>query len=189
MPALKNPRHELFAQALARGMPAVRAYTAAGYKYHTSSPARLRHRPDVDQRVAEILARSAKRAEVSIEGVMRELAQIGFANVLDYVIFGRDGKPFVELSTISREQGAGLAEMNIEYFKDGRGKDTHEVRRLQVKLKDKRNALVDLGKHLGMFKERGKDGTRVDVASVSDDDLTKAIMLKLAKAKRERSGG
>jgi hypothetical protein len=32
MPALKNPRHEAFAQGLARGMSASAAYVEAGYK-------------------------------------------------------------------------------------------------------------------------------------------------------------
>jgi len=32
MPALKNPRHEAFAQAHARGMSASAAYVEAGYK-------------------------------------------------------------------------------------------------------------------------------------------------------------
>ena len=32
MPALKNPRHEAFAQAVARGMSASAAYVEAGYK-------------------------------------------------------------------------------------------------------------------------------------------------------------
>jgi phage terminase small subunit len=32
MPALKNPRHEAFAPALARGVPAAKAYVDAGYK-------------------------------------------------------------------------------------------------------------------------------------------------------------
>jgi phage terminase small subunit len=32
MSVLKNPRHEAFAQALARGVPAAKAYVDAGYK-------------------------------------------------------------------------------------------------------------------------------------------------------------
>ena len=32
MPALKNPKHELFAQALAKGMTQVDAYEAAGIR-------------------------------------------------------------------------------------------------------------------------------------------------------------
>jgi hypothetical protein len=36
MPALKNPRHEAFAQALARGMSASAEYVEAGYKASTT---------------------------------------------------------------------------------------------------------------------------------------------------------
>ena len=32
MPVLKNAKHELFAQSLATGMPAIRAYAVTGYK-------------------------------------------------------------------------------------------------------------------------------------------------------------
>jgi len=34
MPVLKNPRHEAFAQALARGMSAAAAYGEVGFKPH-----------------------------------------------------------------------------------------------------------------------------------------------------------
>jgi phage terminase small subunit len=36
MPLLKNPRHEAFAQALARGMSASAVYVEAGYKASTT---------------------------------------------------------------------------------------------------------------------------------------------------------
>jgi phage terminase small subunit len=36
MPTLKNPRHEAFAQALARGISASAAYVEAGYKASTT---------------------------------------------------------------------------------------------------------------------------------------------------------
>jgi len=36
MPALKNPRHEAFAQALAHGMSASATYVEAGYKASTT---------------------------------------------------------------------------------------------------------------------------------------------------------
>ena len=40
-PALKNPRHEAFAQALARGMSASAAYVEAGYKANRHNAAAL----------------------------------------------------------------------------------------------------------------------------------------------------
>ena len=44
--------------------------------------------------------------------------------------------------------------MTIEDFKDGRGDDTRDVRRVKFKLADKRAALVDIAKHLGMFTDK-----------------------------------
>lgn len=41
MPVLKNQRHESFAQALAKGMTASDAYTAAGYKGDRTAASRL----------------------------------------------------------------------------------------------------------------------------------------------------
>jgi hypothetical protein len=41
MSALKNPRHERFAQALAKGMSADAAYKAVGYKPHRGNAATL----------------------------------------------------------------------------------------------------------------------------------------------------
>ena len=56
MPALKNPRHERFAQRLAEGMTQVEAYTGAGYRGRPEShAARLAGRADVQARVAAYL--------------------------------------------------------------------------------------------------------------------------------------
>ena len=41
MPALKNPRHEAFAQALARAMSASAGYVGAGYKANRPNAAAL----------------------------------------------------------------------------------------------------------------------------------------------------
>src|SRR3974390_1962114 len=41
MPALKNPRHEAFAQALARGVSASAAYGQVGFKPHRANAATL----------------------------------------------------------------------------------------------------------------------------------------------------
>lgn len=63
MPVLKNARHEKFAQALAKGMTATDAYTAAGYKGDRTAASRLSTNVNVSQRVAEIQGRVAEKAE------------------------------------------------------------------------------------------------------------------------------
>ena len=54
MPALKNPRHEAFAQAFARGMSASAAYVEAGYKANRHNAAALAREKHIRTRVAEL---------------------------------------------------------------------------------------------------------------------------------------
>jgi hypothetical protein len=47
---------------------------------------------------------------------------------------------------------------------DGRGENARAVKRVKFKLRDKRAALVDLGRHLGMFQDSaGGNGTRLRI--------------------------
>jgi hypothetical protein len=89
--------------------------------------------------------------QLSAESVLGGLMRLGFANMLDYLDF-KDGKPRVDLSRVTRDQGAAIAEVNVTTRQE-RGKDA-EVTQVRFKLADKRQALVELGKHLGLFKER-----------------------------------
>jgi hypothetical protein len=54
MPALRNPRHEAFAQALARGMSASAAYGQVGFKPHRANAATLARKEHISVRVAEL---------------------------------------------------------------------------------------------------------------------------------------
>jgi hypothetical protein len=54
MPALKNPRHEAFAQALARGLSASAAYVEAGYKANRHNAAALAREQHIRTRVTEL---------------------------------------------------------------------------------------------------------------------------------------
>jgi phage terminase small subunit len=65
---------------------------------------------------------------------------------------------------------------------DGSGDDAREVKRIRFKLADKRSALVDLGKHLGMFVER-KHVTH-EHADKSDAEL-RAELSQLIEAIRD----
>lgn len=159
---LPNIRHERFAQGLAEGLTADAAYEAAGYKANRGNAARLNADESIKARVAHILGKGAERAEITIEKVLRELALLGFANMQDYMRAGPDGDPYLDFSGLTREQAAALVEVTVEDFKDGRGEDARDVRRVKFKLADKRGPLVDIGKHLGMWPNKvehsGPDG-------------------------------
>lgn len=76
MAALTNPKHERFAQELAKGKTATEAYVLAGYKSHDGNAATLRGNQRVLDRVAELLNRAATRAEISIASITESLLRI-----------------------------------------------------------------------------------------------------------------
>jgi phage terminase small subunit len=167
---LKNPKHELFAQELAKGKTQLEAYEAAGYKPNDSAAARLCGNVRVTERIAELLEGAAAKTGITIERVLNELALLGFSNMADYMRVGSNGDPMLDFSKITRDQAAALTEVTVEDFVDGRGEDARDVRRVKFKLADKRAALVDIGKTLGMFKDRiehsGKDGGPITFQNV-----------------------
>jgi hypothetical protein len=111
------------------------------------------------------------RGNRKLDHVVEELATLGFANMDDYVSLTSGGEPFVDLSKLSRHQMAAIQEVTVEDFTDGRGPDVRKVRRVKLKLHDKRGPLVDLGKHFGGFVNRteltGRDGGPVEHAAVT----------------------
>lgn len=76
MPALTNPKHERFAQELAKGKTATESYETAGYAPNQPNAARLISNDMVRARISEIMERAAKRAEISIASVTESLLRI-----------------------------------------------------------------------------------------------------------------
>ncbi|MGP9819200.1 terminase small subunit [Salinarimonas sp. NSM] len=75
MPAMKNARHEAFAQAVAKGRTQVEAYALAGYKPNDGHAARLAGNGRVRARIAELQGRAAERTAVTIESLTAELEE------------------------------------------------------------------------------------------------------------------
>jgi hypothetical protein len=83
MPVLPNPRHEAFAQALARGMSASAAYVEAGYKANAGNACTLKSQQNISKRVVELqeeqlelhqqaTVEAAANAKVTIESLIAE---------------------------------------------------------------------------------------------------------------------
>jgi hypothetical protein len=81
MPVLKNPKHELFAQKVAKGASESSAYAEVYEKDATRPTTRgmastLRSKPIVSQRIAELQAAGAEEAITSIADVLRDLVEM-----------------------------------------------------------------------------------------------------------------
>lgn len=93
MPTLNNPRHEAFAQAIAKGFRRDEAYASAGYKPHRQAAHRLLTNVDVQSRVEELQEAIAEKAEWTASDRLRMLAEIAAAAI--------DGDPRVAVSAIA----------------------------------------------------------------------------------------
>jgi phage terminase small subunit len=83
VPALENPKHERFAQALAKGKTASEAYVLAGYKESRAAASRLSTKINIVDRVAQLQDLGAQRAEVTIASLIQEAADIQEAAKVD----------------------------------------------------------------------------------------------------------
>lgn len=79
MPALTNPKHERFAQELAKGKTQIEAYGNAGYRPNPSAASRLADDAKICERLAELQERGAARAEISLASATTHLLRLASA--------------------------------------------------------------------------------------------------------------
>ena len=192
MPVLKNAKHERFAQGLAEGMTATDAYLFAGYnttvKQAGNSAARLRENPVVMARVVELLqkrqkieeaatAKAVEKLAISKEKVLRELMKIGFSDLRRAVKWrsslieekdNPDGGDVLITKTIVTNTVELVPSEDLDDDTACAIKSIKQAAHggVSIELYDKRAALVDIGKELGMWaggsSEDAKDAPAAD---------------------------
>jgi len=93
MPVLAKHKHELFAQGLAKGLGIGAAYEAAGYKPSPAAATRLSKKVKLQERVAELQAASAAKAEVSRQWVLKHLKENVERCMRAVPVLDRESKP------------------------------------------------------------------------------------------------
>jgi len=148
-------KQKAFVEEYLVDLNATQAAIRAGYSKKTARSIGQENltKPDIQAAIQKAQIERSERTEVTADMVLKELSLLGFANMLDYVRISEAGEPFIDLSDLTREQAAAISETMVEDYFEGRGKDSRQVRKVRIKFHDKRGALTDIGKHLGMFKE------------------------------------
>ncbi len=161
-----TPKKRLFAKEYIVDLNGTQAAIRAGYSTKTASSQAERLLRDVDVQAAVHQAVQARerRAEVTADRVVTELAKLGFASMLDYITVQPDGTAVVSLSTLTREQAAAIQEITVEEYTDGKAGEARPVKRVRLKLVDKKGSLELLGRHLGIFKEQFGPVVNVNIA-------------------------
>jgi phage terminase small subunit len=159
-----NLQQRLFVAEYLVDLNGTQAAIRAGYSAKTANEqaARLLAKASIKEAVEAKRVLLVKRTDVTAERIIGELAKLGFANMEAYMRPGDNGDPILDFSKLTSDQMAALTEVTVDDYVDGRGENARAVKRVKFKLADKRAALVDLGKHLGLFVDRhevtGKDG-------------------------------
>lgn len=123
---------------------ATQAAIRAGYSPHTAKDIGCENlaKPNIAAAISQAMAERSRRTGINQDRVLQELARIGFAKITDVV----DPETAKILPDASDDDLACIQSIKIKPNEFGTERE--------VKLYDKKAALVDLGKHLGLFKDK-----------------------------------
>lgn len=153
MPALRDPRHEIFAQQLAAGKSKTQAYIAAGYAHNPPNATRFAKIQGIKDRVEELLEARGKQMEqlwttqVRRSGITRQSVLERLNEIIDRCM---------EKTPIT----------------DAHGRPTGNYRWLPTAAL---RGLEMLGKELGMFVDKRHLSVTSDLDKMTDDQLSEHI--------------
>ena len=130
---------------------AKQAAIRAGYSAKTAKDIGCQNlaKLDIQKALKEAMDKRSERTEITQDMVLNELAVIGFSDMENYVDFGPNGVTLKELADMPKTHSRAISEVTHNFTSEGGGS-------VKFKLYDKQSALVNMGKHLGMFTDKLK---------------------------------
>lgn len=120
----------------------------------------------IKEKVKELIDERAKRTEITADKVLQELRHIAFDDIKNYLSFTTDKFGNVSISVKDSEEIDTRSISEISYSKkDG----------FKFKLYGKDSALVNLGKHLGLFKDKVEVDADVNIKSVAVEVIQSTV--------------
>lgn len=152
-------KQRLFVAEYMVDLNSTEAARRAGYSERTANKIgpELLGKTSISDAIKVAMENREKRTLVTADAVVAELAKIGFANMQDYI---KEGFSVADIQALSREHAAAIQEVTIN--ETVAGDSDILTRNIKFKLADKRAALVDLGKHLGIFEANNKQKNQGD---------------------------
>lgn len=146
-----TPKQEAFVQNVFSGMSQREAYRASfncenmKEKSIDEVACRLARSVPIRNRLSELQDEVKDRNMVTVDNVIKELSHIAFDDISNYLDYNQDAEGNIKVRVKDSQtiNTKGVAEVSLT--KDGTFK---------FKLYCKDNALIQLGKHLGMFVDR-----------------------------------
>jgi phage terminase small subunit len=152
-------KQKMFCREYLVDLNATQAAIRAGYSAKTAKDigCQTLAKVYISEYIQKLMDKRAAKIEITADKVLEELAKMAFANMQDYITVTDDGSAFIDLSNLTREQAAALAEVSVDSYLEGTGTDEEKkrvVKKIKIKLADKRGNLELLGKNLKLFNDR-----------------------------------
>jgi len=189
-------KQKRFVEEYLLDLNATQAAIRAGYSAKTAGSIgeeNLR-KPEIAAAIQEAQDARSKRTEITADRVLQELAKIGFADIRKAVKWGATvmvpvtpDEPGAEIvraidpmeddeRLMAVRAHTPIALIPSDQIDDDTAAAIAEIRQtkegLAIKMHDKKGALVDIGRHLGMFKDKLElSGGLTKAEELSDDEL------------------
>ena len=139
-----SPKQALFVEEYLVDRNATEAAKRAGYSAKSARAIGTENlqKPVVSAAIAKRQADRAERTEITQDLVVQGLADIAFANVGDVARWSGSTVELESSENPSKAALSAVAQVSVGQFG------------VTLRMHDKRAALVDLGKHLGMFRDK-----------------------------------
>ena len=138
-------KQQRFVEEYLIDLNATQAYIRAGYKNYDSAGVEANKTlniPKVRQAVDEAMAERSKRTGINQDRVIQELAKLAFVNISNAV----------DLQTGKIKENA--TEEDLACVQSIKIKPTEFGTEREIKFYDKKGSLEQLGRHLGLFKDK-----------------------------------
>lgn len=158
-------KQQRFVEEYLIDLNATQAAIRAGYKrseYTDTNATKILENTRVAEEIEKRMAERSKRTGINQDRVVQELAKLAFVNPADVI----DLNTATVLPSASDDDLACIASVKVK--RTTKGKSVIEER--EVRFYDKKDSLVQLGRHLGMFKDKVEVDGSIPVVIVDDLD-------------------
>jgi phage terminase small subunit len=151
-----TPRQERFCQEYVILLNGTKAATNAGYSKSSANEqaSRLLANDSIKARVAELQEEIKLRNELKADDIVQELRALGFWNIKDFTLKKNEIRDLSKMKPAATKPVVGIkTKTTVTTVGRGEAKATITETTTELKLADKRAALVDLGRHIGLFEK------------------------------------
>jgi phage terminase small subunit len=173
-------KQKMFVHEYLVDLNATQAAIRAGYSDKTAEVIGFENlrKPNVEKAIQKAMDERAKRVDVTAERVLQELAHIAYDDIKNYLSYrtektlleyDENGKPIIGYKQIIEMMDSDMVDTrNIQEVSINAKGD------FKFKLYSKSDALVNLGRHLGLFTDKSEVSMTVSVEdylkTLDDDD-------------------